>query len=110
MHDAETVANYIREGRFQRSLALLTAGTSIVSGLEVAYEHYRGSYSRRVMYTPVILSAVLGMTAIRRFLQPPRRPSACCGWLPPLRSSMPAWASISIFAASIASPADGVCR
>jgi hypothetical protein len=62
--DAEKIATLIREGRFQRSLALLTAGTSIVSGLEVAYEHYRGSYSRRVMYTPVILSAVLGLAGI----------------------------------------------
>jgi hypothetical protein len=58
------VANHIREGRFQRSLSLLTAATSVVSGLEVAYEHYRGSYSRRVMYTPVILSGVLGIAGI----------------------------------------------
>ncbi len=67
VHDAETAANHIREGRFPRSLALLTGVTSIVSGLEVAYEHYRGSYSRRVMYTPVILSVVLGVTAIAGF-------------------------------------------
>ena len=66
-HDAEKIARLIREGRFQRSLALLTAATSIISGLEVAYEHYRGSYSRRVMYTPVILSAVLGMAALAGF-------------------------------------------
>lgn len=65
--DLEIAANRIREGRFQRSLSLLTAGTSIVSGLEVAYEHYRGSYSRRVMYTPVILSAVLGVAAVAGF-------------------------------------------
>jgi len=44
--DAQALAHAIREGRFQRSLALLTAATSVVSGLEVAYEHYRGSYSR----------------------------------------------------------------
>jgi hypothetical protein len=62
--DAEKIAALIREGRFQRSLALLTAGTSIVSGLEVAYEHYRGSYSRRVMYTPVVLSVVLGLAGV----------------------------------------------
>jgi hypothetical protein len=43
---------------------MLTAGASIISGLEVAYEHYRGSYSRRVMYTPVILSAMLGGAAV----------------------------------------------
>jgi hypothetical protein len=65
--DLEIVTNAIREGRFQRSLALLTAGTSIVSGLEVAYEHYRGSYSRRVMYTPVILSVLLAIAGIAGF-------------------------------------------
>lgn len=65
--DLEIVANHIREGRFQRSLSLITAGTSIVSGLEVAYEHYRGSYSRRVMYTPVIMSVVLALAAIAGF-------------------------------------------
>ena len=62
--DAEILANHVREGRFQRSLSLITAGASVVSGLEVAYEHYRGSYSRRVMYTPVILSALLGIAGI----------------------------------------------
>ena len=67
VRDAEMVANYIREGRFQRSLALLTAVTSVVSGLEVAYEHYRGSYSRRVMYTPVILSGVLAVAGLAAF-------------------------------------------
>lgn len=62
-----TLEDRIREGRFQRSLALLTAASSILSGLEVAYEHYRGSYSRRVMYTPVILSGVLTAAAVAAF-------------------------------------------
>jgi hypothetical protein len=66
-HDLELVANHIREGRFQRSLALLTAATSVVSGLEVAYEHYRGSYSRRVMYTPVVLSILLAVAGVAGF-------------------------------------------
>ena len=65
--DLAIVANHIREGRFQRSLALLTAATSVVSGLEVAYEHYRGSYSRRVMYTPVILSVMLAVAGVAGF-------------------------------------------
>ncbi|HEX4029481.1 MAG TPA: hypothetical protein VHX20_03910 [Terracidiphilus sp.] len=65
--DAEKLANSIREGRFQRSLALLTAATSVISGLEVAYQHYRGSYSRRVMYTPVILSGVLAIAGLAAF-------------------------------------------
>jgi hypothetical protein len=67
MHDLEIVRNHIREGRFQRSLSLLTAFASLMSGLEVSYEHYRGSYSRRVMYTPVILSAVLFLAGIGSF-------------------------------------------
>lgn len=66
-HDLQVITNQIREGRFQRSLALLTAVTSLVSGLEVAYEHYRGSYSRRVMYTPVILSMLLMMAGVAAF-------------------------------------------
>jgi hypothetical protein len=67
MRDLEIVRNHIREGRFQRSLSLLTAFASLMSGLEVAYEHYRGSYSRRVMYTPVILSAALTGAGIGGF-------------------------------------------
>ena len=67
VEDAAVVANYIREGKFQRSFALLTALTSVVSGLEVAYEHYRGSYSRRVMYTPVILSVLLAVAGLAGF-------------------------------------------
>lgn len=58
----------IREGRFQRWLALAAGLSSALSGLEVGYLHYRGSYSRRVMYTPVILSAALlgaGLWAFR---------------------------------------------
>ncbi|MGB9416724.1 MAG: hypothetical protein WCB58_10435 [Acidobacteriaceae bacterium] len=67
MREPRAIAHLIREGRFQRSLSLLTAATSVISGLEVAYEHYRGSYSRRVMYTPVILSGVLTMAGIAAF-------------------------------------------
>ncbi len=57
--DARDVDLDIREGRFQRWLALIAGLSSLLSGIEVTYEHYRGSYSRRVMYTPVILSAAL---------------------------------------------------
>lgn len=49
----------VREGRFQRWLALIAGASSILSGLEVAYEHYRAGYGRNIMYTPVILSGAL---------------------------------------------------
>lgn len=60
---AELVLQHIQQGAFQRSMALLVASTSVVSGVEVGYEHYRGSYSNPIMYTPVILSAVLASGA-----------------------------------------------
>lgn len=63
-HEAVVIDQHIREGRFQRSLALITALSSLLSGLEVSYEHYQGSYSQQVMWTPVIVSFVLTVTAI----------------------------------------------
>jgi hypothetical protein len=56
---AISVLEHIREGCFQRSLCLIVAATSVASGLEVGYEHYKGSYSNPVMYTPVVLSGAL---------------------------------------------------
>ena len=62
-HDIILVEQHIREGEFQRSLALITAFSALLGGLEVWYEHYRGSYSQRIMYTPVILSAMLALVS-----------------------------------------------
>ena len=56
---AISALDHLREGCFQRSLCLIVATTSVASGLEVGYEHYKGSYSNPVMYTPVALSAAL---------------------------------------------------
>ncbi len=56
--------HHIREGRFQRSLSLITAFSSLLSGLEVTYEHYIGSYSQRIMYTPVIISVALFIAGV----------------------------------------------
>jgi hypothetical protein len=63
----DTVLEHVRDGRFQRSLCLIAAGTSAVTGLEVAYEHYKGSYSNPVMYTPVILSGVVAGAGVLGF-------------------------------------------
>jgi hypothetical protein len=51
--------NHIQNGCFQRSLSFIVCVTGVASGLEVGYEHYKGSYSNPVMYTPVALSAAL---------------------------------------------------
>ncbi len=62
--DEKIVLQHIREGRFQRSLALVSAFSGLLSGLEVTYEHYKGSYSQRIMYTPVILSLSLCVAGV----------------------------------------------
>lgn len=54
-----SVLEHIRHGCFQRSLCFLVSITSVASGLEVGYEHYKGSYSNPIMYTPVLLSGAL---------------------------------------------------
>ncbi len=66
--DLQEIDLDVREGRFQRWLALIAGLSSVLSGIEVAYEHYRGSYSRRVMYTPVILSGALAAGGLSGFL------------------------------------------
>src|SRR5438874_2924401 len=64
VHDEKIVLQHIREGRFQRSLSLITAFSSLMSGLEVTYEHYIGSYSQRIMYTPVFVSIALCIAGV----------------------------------------------
>ena len=53
------IDQHIREGRFQRSLSLIAGLSGMLSGLEVLTEHYRGSYSQRIMYSPIVLSPSL---------------------------------------------------
>ncbi len=64
---AEVALRYIQQGTFQRSMALLVCASSAVTAMEVGYEHYRGSYSNPVMYTPVLLSGTLTAAAAAGF-------------------------------------------
>jgi hypothetical protein len=57
--DAISLDDHIREGRFQRGLSLVAGASSILAGLEVSYEHYKGSYGQKVMWTPVVLSGAM---------------------------------------------------
>lgn len=63
-HEGVVLEQHIREGRFQRSLSLITAFSSLLAGLEVTYEHYRGSYGQQIMYTPVIISPILTIAGV----------------------------------------------
>ena len=70
---------HLRRGCFQRSLCLIVTATSIASGLEVGYEHYKGSYSNPVMYTPVLLSGALAGTGMLGVFHRTARAS-CSAW------------------------------
>src|SRR5437764_13586097 len=49
----------VREGRLQKSLALATAAGALPLGIEIFFEHYRGSYGDKWMWTPVVLTPPL---------------------------------------------------
>jgi hypothetical protein len=49
----------IRAGRLQRTLALATAFSAPPLGLEIYFEHYRGSFGDKWMWTPIALTPPL---------------------------------------------------
>lgn len=57
--DVLAIEAHVREGRFQRSLSLMAGVSSIFAGLEVSYEHYKGGYGQKVMWTPVALGGAM---------------------------------------------------
>lgn len=63
-HEGVIVGQHIREGRFQRSLALIAGLSSLPSGWEVSTEHYRGSYNQRIMYSPVLITPLMFVTGV----------------------------------------------
>ena len=53
------VRREIREGRFQRTMALMVAFSAIVSGFEAYVQHRRGNFADRLMWTPVWLLSLI---------------------------------------------------
>lgn len=54
----------IREGRVQKLLAAATALSAPALGLEVYFEHYKGSFGDKWMWTPLILSPPLAAAGL----------------------------------------------
>ena len=52
----QTARTDIRQGRFQRSMALMTAASAVVSGFEAYVQHQRGDFDDPWMWTPVWLT------------------------------------------------------
>ena len=58
----------LRRGRAQRTLAAATALSALPLGAEIYFEHFRGSFGDKWMWTPVVLSPALtaaGAAAVR---------------------------------------------
>ncbi len=57
----------VREGRFQRSMAILAAFSAIVSGFEAYAQHLRGAFSHPMMWSPVLLTPPMVLAAAAAF-------------------------------------------
>ena len=56
---AERLLGNLRRGRVQRTLSAATAASALPLGLEIYFEHFRGSFGDKWMWTPVVLSPLL---------------------------------------------------
>ena len=58
----------LRRGRIQRALAAATAFSALPLGAEIYFEHFRGSFGDKWMWTPIALSplrSVAGIAGVR---------------------------------------------
>ncbi|QGF22780.1 hypothetical protein [Raineyella fluvialis] len=62
VREVERFAQDIRTGRFERTLAALTAAGALVTAGEIYFEHDRASFGNPWMWAPVVLGPV-GATA-----------------------------------------------
>ncbi len=49
----------VRRGRMQRTLSAATAAAAVPLGIEIYFEHYRGSFGDKWMWTPIALTPPL---------------------------------------------------
>jgi hypothetical protein len=68
----------VRHGRAQKTLAAATAASALPLGLEIYFEHFRGSFGDKWMWTPVALSPALSVAGVAGI----RSERAARTWLP----------------------------
>ncbi len=68
----------LREGRFQKHLAVATAVGTFCTGAEALYSHYKNNFRYLAQWTPVIVSPLLIGAALATL----RNPKAGRTWLP----------------------------
>ena len=70
----------VRSGRMQQTLSTVTALSALPLGLEIYFEHFRGSFGDKWMWTPVALSPALSVAGLAGV----RSERAARTWLPAL--------------------------
>jgi hypothetical protein len=56
--ETERFVGNLRTGRFERTLAGITAAGSVITAAEIYFEHDKASFGNRVMWWPVVLGPV----------------------------------------------------
>ena len=70
----------VSAGRMQQTLAAVTAFSALPLGLEIYFEHFRGSFGDKWMWTPIALSPALSVAGLAGM----RSERAARTWLPAL--------------------------
>lgn len=60
----EELGGDIHQGIFQRGMAGLTAASALLVCAEVYYQHYKGSFGNRLMWTPIVVTPPLVAAAV----------------------------------------------
>lgn len=66
-HGIDRVVRNVETGRFERSLAALTAVGSLVTAAEIFFEHDSASFGNKMMYIPVALGPVGAVAGVAGF-------------------------------------------
>ncbi len=61
---SESFWRNVRRGRMQRTLSAATAAAALPLGAEIYFEHYRGSFGDKWMWTPIALTPPLAIAGV----------------------------------------------
>jgi len=67
VHGIDRMVRNVETGRFERSLAALTAVGSLVTAAEIFFEHDSASFGNKMMYIPVVLGPVGAAAGVAGF-------------------------------------------
>jgi hypothetical protein len=54
----------MREGNFQRQVAVVAGVSALLSGFEAYYSHYKNNFRYKVQWSPVVIAPLLAASAI----------------------------------------------